>query len=197
MRCGRGFVLHGLRILNVKPQKPAVIVLFHNGSKVENFLIKAAEHKAKTCKKLMASKGGTNDPIGRILSYCTLRRTANHTSCVILRLYRQFEFCGIFFAVVIVFGKFAKFFCVMSDSGSSNSELEVTDTVNSRQVKIKRWKTEKVENISLRLINFKRKQLSAFLLEQSIWAHSSRNKTFRGAGRVSNNSARGLRRCGF
>ena len=31
VRCGRGFVSHGLQILNVKPQKPAVIILFCYG----------------------------------------------------------------------------------------------------------------------------------------------------------------------
>ena len=55
----RGAVLFrtGCPILDVKPRKPTVIVLFCYGSNVEKFLIKAAEHEAKTCKKLILTNG--------------------------------------------------------------------------------------------------------------------------------------------
>ena len=91
---------------------------------------------------------------------------ANHNSSISLRLCFQFDFCGIVFAIVIIFGKFTSFFLgIKSDSGSSNNEPEVTDTVASTRVKIKRWKMEKVADILFvygKTENFRQKAVRDF-----------------------------------
>ena len=66
--------------LNVKPRKPAVIILFYYGSKVKKIPDKSSWHEAETCKRWVVTNGETNGLIGRGPSYCILRRMANRNT---------------------------------------------------------------------------------------------------------------------